>query len=95
VLSGGSLRAAAHLDLTPVLWTAWGRDWEQTTPERIVRCTLAGVRSGGTILLHDSDCTATPGSWIATAAALPLLAEELDRRGLAVRPLRDHLTRRG
>jgi hypothetical protein len=28
-------------------------------------------------------------------AALPLLAAELDRRALAVRPLREHLTRRG
>jgi hypothetical protein len=43
------------------------------------------------VLLHDSDCTSTPGSWRATAAALPLLAAELDRRALTVRPVREHL----
>jgi peptidoglycan/xylan/chitin deacetylase (PgdA/CDA1 family) len=91
VLSAGTLRATARLGLTPVLWTAWGRDWEMTTPERVVGRLMAGVRPGGTLLLHDSDCTSTAGSWATTAAALPLLASELDRRGLAVRPLRTHL----
>ena len=47
------------------------------------------------MLLHDSDCTSSPGSWRATAAALPLLAEELDRRALTVRPLREHLRSTG
>jgi hypothetical protein len=55
---------------------------------------LGGLRSGATLLLHDSDCTSTPGSWVATAAALPLLAAELERRALVVRPLGAHLTRR-
>jgi peptidoglycan/xylan/chitin deacetylase (PgdA/CDA1 family) len=92
VLTAGSLRSGRRLGLTPVLWTAWGRDWERTTAERVVDTLRPGLRSGATLLLHDSDCTATPGSWTATAAALPLLAEELAGRGLAVRPLREHLT---
>jgi peptidoglycan/xylan/chitin deacetylase (PgdA/CDA1 family) len=94
VLSAGSLRAAAALDLTPVLWSAWGRDWERTTPERIRDSLLPGLRPGATLLLHDSDCTATPDSWRATVAALPLLASELHDRGLAVRPVGAHLSRR-
>ncbi|MDQ1663528.1 MAG: peptidoglycan-N-acetylglucosamine deacetylase [Blastococcus sp.] len=93
VLSAGTLPAAARLGLTPVLWTTWGKDWEVTTPERVVSLLVGGLRPGGTLLLHDSDCTSTPGSWRATAAALPLLAGELDRRGLAVRPLGQHLAR--
>jgi peptidoglycan-N-acetylglucosamine deacetylase len=93
VLSAGTLPAAARLGLTPVLWTSWGKDWEATTPERVVSLLVGGLRPGGTLLLHDSDCTSTPGSWRATAAALPLLAGELDRRGLAVRPLGEHLAR--
>lgn len=93
VLSAGTLPAAARLGLTPVLWTAWGKDWEVTTPERVVSLLMRDVRPGGTLLLHDSDCTSTRGSWRATAAALPLLARELDRRGLAVRPLGEHLAR--
>src|ERR1700710_305880 len=84
---------AARRGLTPVLWTAWGKDWEITTPQRVVSLLVGGLRPGGTLLLHDSDCTSTPGSWRATAAAVPLLAGELDRRGLVVRPLRKHLAR--
>jgi peptidoglycan/xylan/chitin deacetylase (PgdA/CDA1 family) len=90
VLSSGSLRAAAALGLTPVLWTAWGRDWEATTPERVLGHLSRGLADRGTLLLHDSDCTSTPGSWRATAGALPLLAAELERRGLEVRTLGDH-----
>lgn len=94
VLSAGSLRAAAALDLTPVLWSAWGRDWEDTTPGRIRDHLVRGLRPGATLLLHDSDCTSSRGSWMATAAALPLLAREIDSRGLIVRPLGAHLSRR-
>jgi peptidoglycan-N-acetylglucosamine deacetylase len=95
VLSGGSLRAAARLELTPVLWTAWGRDWEGIPARRVLDHLTRGLADGGTLLLHDSDCTSAPGSWRSAAAVLPLLAPELDRRGLAVRPLHDHLGRAG
>jgi peptidoglycan/xylan/chitin deacetylase (PgdA/CDA1 family) len=91
VLSAGSLRAAARLELTPVLWTAWGRDWEGIPAHRVLGHLSRGLADGGTLLLHDSDCTSAPRSWQSAAAVLPLLARELDRRGLAVRPLRDHL----
>jgi peptidoglycan/xylan/chitin deacetylase (PgdA/CDA1 family) len=95
VLSGGTLRATADLGLTPVLWTAWGRDWLPSTGERVAATVRAGLAPGGTVLLHDSDCTSSPGSWRATAAALPVLAQELDRRALRVRPLREHLRSTG
>ncbi len=91
VLSGGTLAAARSLSLTPVLWTAWGRDWCASTPDRVARTVLADLRDGGTVLLHDSDATSTPGSWRATAGSLPLLAAALGPRGWAVRPLREHL----
>jgi peptidoglycan/xylan/chitin deacetylase (PgdA/CDA1 family) len=95
VLSAGTLRSTAGLELTPVLWTAWGRDWLPSTGERVAGTVRAGLAPGGTVLLHDSDCTSSPGSWRATAAALPVLAEELDRRALTVRPLREHLRSTG
>ena len=95
VLSGGSLHAAAALDLTPVLWTAWGRDWQPIPAQQVLQHLVSGLSDGGTLLLHDSDCTSAPGSWRNTAAVLHLLAAELDHRGQAVRPLRDHLVRRG
>ena len=95
VLSAGTLRATRGLDLTPVLWTAWGRDWLPSTGARVAATVQAGLAPGGTVLLHDSDCTSSPGSWRAAADALPLLADELDRRALTVHPLREHLRSTG
>jgi len=88
VLTGAALLAAARLDLRPVLWTAWGRDWRAVaTPESIVTDLLAGRVDGGTLLLHDF---AASGSWRATLAALPLLADRLAARDLTAGPLADH-----
>ena len=91
VLTTATLAACARLDLTPMLWTSWGRDWEgKATPQSVfdtVNGTLAG---GGTVLLHDSDCTSAPGSWRRTIAALPRLIDEVDRRGLRLGPLSAH-----
>jgi peptidoglycan/xylan/chitin deacetylase (PgdA/CDA1 family) len=91
VLTTSTLTACRRLDLTPMLWTSWGRDWEaKATPQSVfdtVNGTLAG---GGTVLLHDSDCTSAPGSWRRTIAALPRLIDEVDRRGLRLGPLSAH-----
>jgi peptidoglycan/xylan/chitin deacetylase (PgdA/CDA1 family) len=90
-LSAGSWLATKQADLRLVLWTAWGRDWRaDATPASIVRDLGRGVLTGGTILLHDSDCTSSPGSWRNTVGALPLLAERLDAMGLRVGPLGQH-----
>ncbi len=91
VLSIGSLRAARTCALTPVLWTAWGRDWAQTTPTNVARVILRDLRVGGTILLHDSDCTSKPESWRDTVRALPILAERIQKSGWSVRTLTTHL----
>ena len=90
-VSAGTMRGAAAAGLEPVVWTAWGRDWRGGPAEEVRRAVVRGLGDGGTVLLHDSDCTSETGSWRTTVAALPLLADEFDRRGLAVRPLRDHL----
>jgi peptidoglycan-N-acetylglucosamine deacetylase len=93
--SAGTLWAAAAVGLEPIVWTAWGCDWRGGPAEEVRRHVVRGLDDGGTVLLHDSDCTSTPGSWRTTVAALPLLAAEFDRRGLAVRPVRDHLAAHG
>jgi peptidoglycan/xylan/chitin deacetylase (PgdA/CDA1 family) len=95
VLTGGSLIAAHRAGLRPVLWTAWGRDWEARSPARVAGTVGRQLRPGGTVLLHDSDHTArVAGSWRGTAQALPRLAELADQLGCTVGPLRDHLARR-
>ena len=90
-LSLGSLAAARANDLRLILWSAWGRDWrEEATPASVVADITRGVVEGGTVLLHDSDCTSAAASWRVTVAALPLIAELTSARGLVVGPLRDH-----
>ncbi|HWB66882.1 MAG TPA: polysaccharide deacetylase family protein [Mycobacteriales bacterium] len=88
VASGPALVTARSLELRPMLWSAWGRDWRaEATPASVVADLAKGRLDGGTVLLHDSDVTSAPGSWRTTVAALPLLAEALHGRGLAVRPM--------
>jgi peptidoglycan/xylan/chitin deacetylase (PgdA/CDA1 family) len=95
VLTMGSLIAARRAKLRPVLWTAWGRDWEPGSPARVVDTVGRQLRPGGTVLLHDSDCAAqVAGSWRCTVQALPRLAELTDQLGCTVGPLRDHLAGR-
>lgn len=91
LLSAGALLAARRLDLTPVLWTCWGRDWTASaTPESVFGTVRAGLTGGGTVLLHDSDCTSAPGAWRSSLAALPYLIDECAARGLQVGPLAEH-----
>jgi peptidoglycan-N-acetylglucosamine deacetylase len=90
-LSLGGLRAARRLGLRTVLWTAWGRDWRaDATGATVAADVLDGFVDGGTVLLHDSDCTSAPQSWRSTLAALPMLADGFAARGLRVGRLGDH-----
>jgi peptidoglycan-N-acetylglucosamine deacetylase len=91
ILSAGTVWAARDLGLTPVLWTAWGKDWRAGPPVQVAAEVMRTLTGGGTVLLHDSDCTSRPGSWRSTVAALPLLAAQLRLRELEVRTLGDHL----
>ncbi|MEV6508810.1 polysaccharide deacetylase family protein [Streptomyces sp. NPDC051642] len=91
VMSTAAHLAARRLDLTPVLWTAWGEDWRAcATPESVHRTVTEDLCGGGTVLLHDSDCTSAPGSWRATLGAVPRILDTCARRGLSVGPLREH-----
>jgi peptidoglycan/xylan/chitin deacetylase (PgdA/CDA1 family) len=85
ISSYASLRAARDLGMTTVLWTTWGRDWRrEATPASVVADVTRRYVDGGTVLLHDSDCTSYPGSWRSALGALPRLADEFAARGLDV-----------
>lgn len=90
-LSVGGLLAARRVGLRVVLWTSWGRDWRaEATGASVADDVLAGFVDGGTVLLHDSDCTSAPECWRSTLDALPLLAKGFADRELAVGPVGDH-----
>lgn len=91
VMSGPAHLACRRLGMRPVLWTAWGADWRaRATPESVHDTVMSSLRGGGTVLLHDSDCTSTPGSWRTTLAALPMLLRTFEERGWRVGRLSDH-----
>jgi peptidoglycan/xylan/chitin deacetylase (PgdA/CDA1 family) len=91
VLTAGALASARRLGLTPVLWSAWGVDWRSGATSASVLATVRrDLAGGGTILLHDSDCTSAPDSWRATLGALTPLVDGIRAKGLTVGPLRDH-----
>lgn len=71
VISIGTIIAARRLNLKIRLWTSWGRDWRANATPSSVFDDLArhGVKNG-CILLHDSDCTSSPGSTWSTIGAL-------------------------
>ncbi len=89
IFSGAALRAVRRRGLRPVLWSRWGKDWRRNaTGESIARRTSTGIRAGDIVLLHDADYYSARGSWVRTAAALPLILAELEDRGLKTSSLR-------
>jgi peptidoglycan-N-acetylglucosamine deacetylase len=89
IFSGAGLRAVRSRGWRPVLWSRWGRDWTaRATPASIARKATAEIAAGDIVLLHDADYYSARGSWVRTAAALPAILEELERRGLESRLLR-------
>ena len=90
-LTTADLVVARRLGLRTVLWTAWGQDWQRgLTASDVVDEVLRGDLDGGTVLLHDSDCTSEPGSWRATLGALPQLVGTLREQGLEVGTVGSH-----
>ena len=91
ILTGSALAAARRLQLRPLLWTSCGREWKRdATPASVLAMLLRTLDGGGTVLLHDSDQQARPGSAQAARAALPALLAECSRLGLAAGPVAEH-----
>jgi peptidoglycan-N-acetylglucosamine deacetylase len=84
VLNTAALSIAHARGWRTVLWTQWGRDWEQSaTPDSIARLVTIGAGEGSVLLLHDADDYSAAGSWRRTAAALPRVLATLAERGVA------------
>jgi peptidoglycan/xylan/chitin deacetylase (PgdA/CDA1 family) len=94
VLTTPALAAARSAGLRTVLWSDWGVDWRRgRTPAQVLDTVTRGLRPGGSVLLHDSDRTSTPGSWRTTLATTGPLLDLLDSREIPVGPLAEHWVR--
>jgi peptidoglycan-N-acetylglucosamine deacetylase len=83
VPSIGDLVVARRTGRTLVHWSRWGKDWmAQATPESIASRVVKDLRGGDIVLLHDADHYGAPGSWRRTLAALPLIRQAMEQRGL-------------
>jgi peptidoglycan/xylan/chitin deacetylase (PgdA/CDA1 family) len=83
VFTSGALEHVRARGLRPLLWSAWGRDWERTaTPARIARRVTRSLAPGDVVLLHDSDAYSSAGSWRRTAAALPSVIDAVAAIGV-------------
>src|SRR3954452_1656468 len=87
IYTPAALRAVRARGWATLLWSQWGADWRaRTTPMAIaIRATGQAV-AGDAILLHDADTYSAPGSHRRTAAALPLILDALEARGLQTMP---------
>lgn len=84
VFTPSGLAEVRRRGLEPLLWSKWGRDWRaDRKPNEIAAQATKDLGAGDVILLHDADWYSAPGSHRNTAAALPLILEELERLGLA------------
>ncbi len=91
VMTAEGLYAARQAGLQTVLWSSWGVDWARNaTPATIVATVSRSVLPGGTVLLHDTDRTAAPGSWRRTLVATDLLLTRWLGSDVLVGPLREH-----
>ena len=89
IFSVATLRVVRQRGWRPVLWSRWGRDWDRSaTMESIARRSSAGIKAGDIVLLHDADYYSARGSWVRTAAALPLILDEIEACGLKTTSLR-------
>src|SRR5436189_31894 len=76
-------RIARRQGWEPMLWSKWGTDWRKfISPRTIAQRVTTGVIGGDVLLLHDADHYSAKDSHLRTAAALPFVLDELERRGL-------------
>src|SRR4051812_39238049 len=85
--NAASYAACLDLGLEPVYWSDWGFDWETIGAERIAELVARDWYDGSVVLLHDSARYAPRDTALATAEAIPLLAERASAAGLSLGPL--------
>jgi peptidoglycan/xylan/chitin deacetylase (PgdA/CDA1 family) len=83
IFSPAGLALVRRRGWAPLLWSRWGHDWRRRiTPQAIAAEVTEGVGDGDVLLLHDADHYSARHSHRRTAAALPLVLDALEARGL-------------
>jgi peptidoglycan/xylan/chitin deacetylase (PgdA/CDA1 family) len=72
----------AELGLEIAYWSAWGQDWEDSSPARIAALVGRDLAPGAIVLLHDSARYGQRADAAATAGSVPLIAAAARERGL-------------
>lgn len=80
--TASTLVGARREGLRTVLWSSWGREWATGDPAEVAARIGGRLRPGAIVLLHDSDAFGPQGMWKVGLAALPAVAELLERRRL-------------
>lgn len=81
--AGATMVEARRHGLRLVLWSAWGREWDEPDAASVARRVGSGLGPGAIVLLHDADVMSPLGSARRATEALGPIAEELHQRGLA------------
>jgi peptidoglycan-N-acetylglucosamine deacetylase len=83
---GASSRTLAEvcrsLGLGLAYWSAWGQDWEDSSPARIAALVSRDLAPGAIVLLHDSARYGQRANAAATAGSVPLIAVAAREYGL-------------
>jgi peptidoglycan/xylan/chitin deacetylase (PgdA/CDA1 family) len=87
VFSLGSWRECTKQHWERVLWSRWGKDWEETGTPRGIADNIGQPVAGDILLLHDSDRYSAPNSWKNTLGALPIVLDRIAQAGLVARPV--------
>ena len=80
--TGPTLIEARRHDLRVVLWSAWGREWDEPDAPSVARRVTGGLAPGAIVLLHDADVGSPTGTARRAADALGPIADALAGRGL-------------
>jgi peptidoglycan/xylan/chitin deacetylase (PgdA/CDA1 family) len=82
-VSSGTVAHARRAGLPVALWSSMGREWAEPSAIAVAGRIGRSLAPGSIVLLHDSDVSNPPGTHARVVAALPQIAADLARRGLA------------
>jgi peptidoglycan/xylan/chitin deacetylase (PgdA/CDA1 family) len=85
-LTASQTVAARALGLAVVLWSAWGRDWQDDQADVVAARTLRTCHPGAFVLLHDADGDGAAVTY-SRAAMVDAVLDGLRTRGYSLRPV--------